>query len=256
MGYVLASVNVGITIAPTLGGILYEKAGYASIFIAIFALLAVDILMRLVMVERKVAIQWQEDLESDHQGLIPQYGTSQRDLSHHKRNERVSESSPLLEPEFEESELGDQPGDQRGDHSSHSAAASVNEPPQRPDDGDWKAPPIIILLGSPRILANLYGAVVGVTLLVSFDSSLPLFVERTFGWGSTGGGLIFLTVSIPVLSAPLAGKLSDLYDSRWISAVGFDFGGVFAALLLLVKHDGIPQMVLLRSFLTLYGPNS
>lgn len=247
MGYVLASVNIGMTISPTLGGLLYEKAGYGSIFIAMFGLIAVDVLLRFAMVEKKEATKWQKAPESQDQGFVTQYGTLQPDLSQHIHDGQTCQSRSCLE-----SESGSEAEDRRGNHPSNSITDLVNDDTKMPDKS-WKTPPLIILLGSPRVLADLYGVVVAVTVLVSFDSALPLFVERTFGWGSTGGGLIFLTITIPLLTAPLAGRVSDLYDSRWVSVIGFVFTGLCTALLLLVRHDGIPQMVLLCSLLTLYG---
>ena len=35
---------------------------------------------------------------------------------------------------------------------------------------------------------GLYGVMITVTLLGTFDSALPLFVERTLDWVPTGGG--------------------------------------------------------------------
>lgn len=79
--------------------------------------------------------------------------------------------------------------------------------------------PLLILVRSPRILTDLYGVVIRVTLLVTFDSTLPQYsFNRSFGWGD---GLIPLTLNIPVISALLAGKLSDLYGSHLLNAVFF-----------------------------------
>lgn len=252
MGYVLASVNLGMTVSPTLGGILYEKAGYSSIFIVMFGLIAVDILLRLAMVERKVAMKWRKALESEHQGFVTKYGTLQPDLSQQTHAEQGNHSGSLLESESEESESEDQVEDRPDNHPNNRLIDSINDRPKSPDKA-WKAPPLMVLLGSPRVLTDLYGVWVAVTILVAFDSALPLFVERTFGWGSTGGGLIFLTITIPLLAAPLAGRLSDLYDTRWISVIGFVLAGLFTALLVLVRRDGILQVVLLCSLLTLYS---
>lgn len=32
MGYIILSVNVGITVAPTVGGVMYDNAGYYFLF--------------------------------------------------------------------------------------------------------------------------------------------------------------------------------------------------------------------------------
>ena len=45
--------------------------------------------------------------------------------------------------------------------------------------------------------------------MTSFDAVLPLYVKATFGWSSTGAGLIFLAVVLPSLLGPLIGWAAD-----------------------------------------------
>ena len=71
------------------------------------------------------------------------------------------------------------------------------------------APPPLNLLKSPRILTVLYEKWVEATIVIGFDSALPVFVNHTFGWDSRGAGIIFLTIAMPSLSAPFIGMLSD-----------------------------------------------
>ena len=94
---------------------------------------------------------------------------------------------------------------------------------------------------------------ISVTLLASFDSALPIFVGRTFGWESIDEGLVFLSITIPVLAAPLAGNLVDAMNSRWVFVSGFLLAALFIMLLLLIEHGGIGQAVFLFVLLALYG---
>ena len=64
---------------------------------------------------------------------------------------------------------------------------------------------------------------------------------------------MFLTVSVPILAAPLTGMLSDRYGPRWVAAVGFALAAAMLALLPLVNHDSIGQIVLLSVLLTILG---
>ncbi|KAI9726657.1 MAG: hypothetical protein M1834_008970 [Cirrosporium novae-zelandiae] len=59
MGYVSACMSVGILIAPLLGGVVYAKAGYIQTFAMAFAVIGLDILLRLFLIEKKIAKRWE-----------------------------------------------------------------------------------------------------------------------------------------------------------------------------------------------------
>ena len=65
--------------------------------------------------------------------------------------------------------------------------------------------PILRLLKSRRMLVAWWGTFVAGVLYASFDTTLPLFCKRTFGWNSTGSGLVFLCLSLPSFSGPVVG---------------------------------------------------
>lgn len=51
MGWVTLSSTLGLTLAPLLGGAVYSAGGYRAVWIMCFALLAVDLLIRALVVE-------------------------------------------------------------------------------------------------------------------------------------------------------------------------------------------------------------
>ena len=58
VGYVSISMSVAILVAPLLGGVVYNKAGYFSVYYMAFGMIILDIFLRFALVEKKVAIQW------------------------------------------------------------------------------------------------------------------------------------------------------------------------------------------------------
>ncbi|KAF2260238.1 MFS transporter-like protein [Lojkania enalia] len=58
MGYVSLGMSLGILIAPLLGGVVFEHGGYDAVFGMAYALVGVDIILRLLLVEKKVAARW------------------------------------------------------------------------------------------------------------------------------------------------------------------------------------------------------
>jgi MFS family permease len=61
MGYVNISMSLGLLIAPVVGGAIYGAVGYYPVYYLAFGIIAVDILLRLLMIEKKVASQWIQD---------------------------------------------------------------------------------------------------------------------------------------------------------------------------------------------------
>lgn len=243
MGYVVASLNVGMAMSPVLGGILFEKAGYMSLFYVIFGLIGLDILLRLVMIEKKVAKKWVKPLVSKPCGIVSDYGTLQ-----------TSQDQAAYEQESDSRKLSNSE-DQSIDSVEDSDVSSAEDNIYHTDPPLMTQPslPLFTLIKSIRILTDIYGTLITVTLLVAFDTALPLFVERTFGWGSLGGGLIFLPITIPILASPLAGRLADTTNPRWLAITGNILAGFFTALLLLISHNSTKQVILIFVLLALYG---
>ncbi|RMZ27585.1 hypothetical protein D0859_08350 [Hortaea werneckii] len=65
MGYVGMSMSLAILVAPLLGGVVFDLAGYYAVFAMAFGLIALDIVLRLVMIEKKSAAKWLSPTEVD-----------------------------------------------------------------------------------------------------------------------------------------------------------------------------------------------
>lgn len=219
MSFVLSFANAGILVSPSLGGLIYGKLGSNAVFAAMGVVVALDIILRVVMVERKGGSR-STSPTGDEEGLPAD-------------RVNASEYDPLLvDP-----------------------AVLQTQPPGQNDVSKIKRkmPTLLILLAKPRILAIMYGVMLAQTVLTSFDGALSIFVQQTFGWGSTRAGLLFLTITIPTLTAPLAGMLSDRFGPRWVAAAGFMLATVMLALLPLVSFNSFSQVLLLCVLLTMIG---
>lgn len=243
-------------ISPALGGILYDAFGYDSIFVAAFVLIGIDICLRIVMVEKKHASKLKQPLVSDPE---PNYGTISssdvKDLSDaHSTSTRSDTSSEVEAPSIVQPISG--PSDSSPAPSSKDTLlppASASSP-----TATTNAHPLKTLLCSPRILTSLYGALITVVVLVAFDAALPIFVAQQFGWSSTGGGLIFLAITLPIFSAPIAGTIADRYPSSWLASSWFILSGILVSMLFLVADKSLSplaQKIILSVLLTIYGMN-
>lgn len=231
MGTALSSSSFGLIVSPLLGGVVYAKAGYMSVFAMAISLIVVDILMRLLMIEKKTAAKYRPlDSVPTQNGF---YGTFTNPES---SDDEFSDSSiPPNKP---------QNGQENAPLLDHGVQAHHKKS---------RVPTIIVLLGIPRLLAAIYGIFVNVSILAAFDGVLPLYVKKLFHWDSLAAGLIFLCIAIPALTGPLVGKLSDKVGPRWIAVAGCTLTAPPLILLRLVVQDSTEHKILLCGLLVCCG---
>lgn len=199
MGYVSIAMSVGILISPILGGIVYARAGYHAVFAMAFGLIGIDIILRLILIEKKTAKKWKnEDGEIVFGAPFPLPNPT---------------STPTTAAASDAIELAPIRDTNLPTKSSTTRKEQIRQanPQSRKARFNSNLPPVITLLASRRLLTALWGSMVQAALLISFDSVLPLRVNRLFGWNSTGAGLIFLADVLPSLLAPIAGMLRTVY---------------------------------------------
>lgn len=231
MGYVGLSMSLGILVAPLLGGVVFDKGGYNAVFAMQYALVGIDIAFRLLLVEKRVAQQWITN------------PTTVINVTAHDKRPVSSERAQLPEgqhPDIKESSPA----------TAHPMPLYISTAPHRLTQ---RLPPVITLLSSRRLINGLWGILAVATLMTSFDSTLPIFVRRTFGWNSVGAGLIFLPIVVPSFLGPLVGWASDRYGPRYFATLGFISACPPLILLRLVDHESTAQKVLLCALLSLFG---
>jgi MFS family permease len=229
MGTALSSNSVGLVVSPILGGLVYRTLGYGAVFAMASTMIVIDIVLRVLMVERKTAEQFRcSEVQSIQVGETEAYGTFPSPQTH--------ETHAIEDPKA------------RSETPSVVTTSSTSANHQT-----TALPALLILLSSRRLLASLYGSLVNFTILVSFDATLPLFVFRTFNWSSLGAGLVFLALTIPALAGPLVGRLSDKFGPRWIVVAGCILTAPGLVSLRFVDHDSTKQIVLFCFLLTLIG---
>ncbi|RFU29083.1 hypothetical protein B7463_g7272, partial [Scytalidium lignicola] len=226
-GYVGAASSLGTVIAPVLGGIIYHNVGYYPVFAMCFALVAIDILLRLTIIEKKSAAKW---LQLSHVN-IPQWNAAEpavvEILALQMLDDNTSHDITIADP-----------------------IVSGSSPE---NNKKKKLPAILSLWKSPRMLAAFWGDFATATVMVAFDTTLALFVNRTFHWSSLQAGLTFLALLLPTFLGPVLGIAADKYGARWISVFGLIFMIPPLILLRLVNHESINQIVLLCALLLLTG---
>ena len=116
-----------------------------------------------------------------------------------------------------------------------------------------KIPAIIRLICSTRFCVTLWGVMVNAAVFSGFQATLALFVHNTFGWDATGGGLIFIPLSLPAVFGPVIGRFTDRYGGRWFAVSGFLLFGISLVLLRFVEENTTSQKALLCVLLVMVG---
>ena len=257
MGFALSGMTWGTMIAPLLGGVIYKRAGYYAVFLSLLVVIAIDFILRAVMIETGEASNWQggKKMLSD---------TFQQDSS-----ERTRRDDELPQHVVRPQAYGAPPEVKAMRADTHSVMSKESNGTLRTDLGErqpllnphkrkhpWyqnRFPTMTALLSSKRLLAAMLGTFVYNSLIASFDDILSLFAHRTFGWDSERTGLLYLAIPVPSLISPLIGMLSDRYGARIVALCGFGLTAPCLALLALVHENSPKHIVLLVVLLLLFG---
>jgi MFS family permease len=232
VGIIGIPISLGPIIGPLLGGVIYAHGGYHSVFGLMFALLAIDAVLRLIMIEKKVAQKWfgAESVQPDPIDVRPE-----PDLP-----TSLTPCPESFDTSYTLKEIGGQ--------------TTIEATPSR-HILYYKLPPILKLLLSFRMLVALTGGLLQSALNVALDSTLTLTVEALFGWQQTGQGLIFITILVPSLLQPVFGVMTDRYQQgkRVLGAGGCLLATPAYVLLRLVTQNTLGQKALLCVLLVIIG---
>ncbi|KAK5384087.1 hypothetical protein LTR20_008083 [Exophiala xenobiotica] len=203
IGTIFSFISVGELAAPVLGGVLYRKTGYAGVFGLGSALLGLDFIMRLLVIEKKVAAKHDKSFQVSKDARVRAEG-DEDDNSTNPDPETTSAGSEqdLLLPNKEDKQYAIPDGQNRL----------------------TRMLPILYCLSDPRLLVALLLAFVQAAVLATFDATIPTEAQALFGFDSLQAGLLFIALDIPyLLLGPIAGWCVDRYGTKPASVLGFGF---------------------------------
>ncbi|KAL8808845.1 MAG: hypothetical protein Q9200_003966 [Gallowayella weberi] len=226
VGSIFGFISIGELAAPVLGGVVYQKTGYPGVFGMGGALLAIDFIMRLLLIEKKTAAKWQKQ-----DGRSNGSGEEQEGDAPTEEGEDGDEQEPLLRKKEEDG--------------------------YKVPEGQSKvvrAYPILYVLKDPRLLTALLLAFNQATLLSSFDATIPTEADQLFDFDSLKSGLLFIALVLPyLLLGPVAGWLVDRYGTKPAAVLGFGYLVPVLVLLRLARPGGTSQIVIFCALLALCG---
>ncbi|KAK8012585.1 MFS general substrate transporter [Apiospora marii] len=186
-----------------------QNLGYAGVFGVGSAMLGIDFIMRLLLIEKKVAAKYDSSLADD--------GTNPRTDA---ASDEPTEEDTLLQRKQEER------------YEIHGEQNKL-----------VRAVPVLYCLRNPRLLVAFVMAFVQAALLAAFDATIPMEALDLFGFSSLKAGLLFIALNIPCLIiGPVAGWAVDRFGTKPVAVTGFSY---FVPVLLLLRLP--PEQLVGRS---------
>ena len=124
LGYVGISMSVAFLAGPLLGGVVFAEQGYEAVFAMCWGLIGLDVVLRLILVEQKVAVKWKRrqdgltgqrdnDVTDEKQGKIDEgqsaIDTDKADASPREDTDIKTQGSLVSPAGAEQSSLNIQP---------------------------------------------------------------------------------------------------------------------------------------------------
>jgi len=206
--------------------VVYKKAGLGAVSALALAILGVDFLMRLLVIEKKVAARYDKELAG------PDADENDDDQEDSGDGE-ADEDTPLLGSKAEDDSFRIPPNQ-----------ASIVQ-----------RIPILYCLSSPSLLAAQLVALIQAVLLAAFDATIPTHAEELYGFDSLKAGLLFVPLGVlNLIGGPIAGWAVDRYGTKWVAALGYAYLVIPLTLLRLPGAEPLEtQVALYASLLGLTG---
>ena len=149
IGYQGSAVALGFLLGPLLGGIVYDKAGYHVVFRMAFALVGLDLVMRVAMIEKGVAAKWAM--------TNPSAATSQETILSSQ-----GDAGYQTFAEAQETEIGS------GESTLTDGQSQDYE--QESEYGEAQSPTFVQIAKQPRVVISSFGLLVQGLLFSAFDA--------------------------------------------------------------------------------------
>ncbi|KAL5343959.1 major facilitator superfamily domain-containing protein [Aspergillus crustosus] len=239
LGYQGSAVALGFMLGPLLGGVVYEAAGYGVVFGMAFALVGVDLVMRVVVVEKKVAARWLEsELKNESESEDDDDDGALEDSILAARDGGGYQTFPNLNRPLDE----------------ESQDEGLNEHIQRQEpEQSIKGPTILQIAKQPRVVISSFGLLVQGLLFSAFDATIPIFVENTFKWTPLGAGVAFLPSALTAILEPFFGYIADKYGPRIPTFTSFFLLPLPLVAMCFVSKNKASHIALLLTLLTVVG---
>ncbi|KAG2045226.1 major facilitator superfamily domain-containing protein [Suillus americanus] len=221
LGIAMTGLSVGLLVGSPAGGALYTRFGFRAPFIFGSICAVVDLLLRLLVIERSVALKWGYDPSEPSAVVIKEAPDASSTPDIQLSSIPIAHVHGSTDPETNEVEEPTVPDKSRLPNARKLSIArrSIIDPAltQRPIP---LLSVIFKLSQSPRALVALTMAFVYGLVQSMQEPSLPLHLQSVWRFNPDRVGLAYLAAVVPALiSSPLAGFYVDRAGSDYITCI-------------------------------------
>jgi MFS family permease len=164
MAYISSAMSVGLILGPVLGGVIYAQRGYYTAFGLAFVFIGLDLVLRLILIEKKIALRFSSAVSTNQEDPLPL---------------KLKSPSPkvpnLPSRDFELSTPSE---------AISTLMRGLNTEPRS------RIPPVIRILKYPRLLVALLVSFLQAVILSALDATLPLYLNALFNYTSLQAGIL------------------------------------------------------------------
>ncbi|KAL9641037.1 MAG: hypothetical protein Q9204_000390 [Flavoplaca sp. TL-2023a] len=252
MGVLDLSMTLGLVSGPVIGGLMYHYHGYRAVLTSAFVLIALDLALRLLVLERdREAYLDPRSHDEEEPGF-----RDRQDITY-LPSANVDETSSLGSSQASYGTITKDSDSVLDVTSSpcRSASGTADTAPKRLSDTQPypRRSPTIELLLTPRLQVCLLGDFMVNVITTGLESVLPLQLKILLGYNSEEVALVLLMLVIPSFGGPLVGYIAGRYGPRPMISVGFAGLSPLLMLLRVTGQADFEQVKLLRFLLVMIG---
>ncbi|KAI4284737.1 MAG: hypothetical protein L6R38_001193 [Xanthoria sp. 2 TBL-2021] len=247
MGVLDLSMALGTVSGPVVGGLVCHYYGYRAVFLSSFILIALDLALRLLMLERD-----REDhlgpRSHDHQpGLKDPQDTAYSPSGSNNETSSLGSSHATYGATTNNADVTPS-ASWSVNHGTDAAQESLSEISLHP-----RRSPTIELLLMPRMQVCLLGDFVENVIITGLESVLPLQLKTSLGYNSKDVALVLMMLAIPSFGGPLVGYIGDRYGPKRLVFLGFAGLSPLLVMLRIMAQPNFEQVNLLCVLLLMVG---
>ncbi|ANB12096.1 membrane transporter [Sugiyamaella lignohabitans] len=238
MSYPSMGLSLGIFLGPLLGGVMYDRAGYYSVFYLCFGVFGLDILVRFLMTEKSTLEQKLKKYELYEKKRQEAFGEIMMTTTSHSGSINPGHASQSESTMSSDSTIEQSEEEERQNFSLRHSFRKMT---------------LIQLLQSPRVLNNLFLTFILVWFSGNLDATMTIHLADIFNFNSLYSGLMFLAIVAPMVLEPVCGYVSDKYGGRYLVTAGFIW--ICPSLMLMwIPHENTTgHIVMFIAFLVMVG---
>lgn len=214
-----------------VSGWLLRLAGYWPTWITAIAVLVIDMLMRLVIIEKPKEQKCGKNVNSgstatneNDEHPSPADADVEATAAEADINNSLSETTPLLQAQTANTGNVPDPSSQKD------LAQQIDGVPNF----------YRVVLSHPRALTAMACHMTSSLVVTSLDTTLPLHVIRDFGWNTAQMSFMFFLIQLPQLAlGTLTGWLKDKHGTKVATGIGYLLTGFLLWLLGTPGNDGL-----------------